>query len=147
MINFLRVMLSNMEAVLYIGHGSRVKEANEQADFFVRKLMRKKCTHSGNGLFLSFPSQLIAQSFENCIQTGCYNDICSSYFAFNGTTCKKGYSSRTFPLKGAFPNVNVHYGHPIGVNEKMIGLCRKELKKPKYFQMKHCSVLLVGTGQ
>ena len=53
-----------MEAILYICHGSRVREASEQAVSFIHQVMKKVNARFKKLAFLSCPSQLLRKALN-----------------------------------------------------------------------------------
>ena len=82
----------NMEAVLYICHGSRIREASEQAISFIHQVMKKVNIPIQEIGFLELSEPTIAQSFERCVDKGATNDHCYTHSPFDCSTCKNRYS-------------------------------------------------------
>ena len=86
------MMHVNMKAVLYICHGSRIGEANEQAISFIHQVMKKVDIPIQEIGFLELTEPTIAGSFERCVKKGATNDYCHTHSPFNCSTCKNRYS-------------------------------------------------------
>lgn len=59
-----------MEAILYICHGSRVKEASAQAIDFIKVCMQAQPYSIQEYCFLELETPTIEEAYERCIQKG-----------------------------------------------------------------------------
>src|SRR5690606_15295888 len=106
-----------MKAVLFVGHGSRDEEGNEEIRQFVKNMQPK---FSKDLLietcFLEFGKPSIMTGIENCI-----NRKASEIYLIPIILLPAGHSKIHIPAeideaKEKFPNVSFTYGRPIGIH-------------------------------
>ena len=135
-----------MNAILYICHGSRVKEASEQAISFVRRIIKKVEVPIQEVAFLELSPPNVAQGFERCVEQGATNIVVIPILLLTAAHAKKDIPEELTLQQKRFPHVKVKYGSPIGVNEQMIDLLLEKVSETKRSLTQNDSVLLVGRG-
>ena len=135
-----------MKAVLYICHGSRIREANEQAISFIQQIMKRVDMPIQEISFLELAEPTIAGGFESCIRKGATEIIAIPILLLTAAHAKKDIPEELANIQADFPNVDVKLGHPIGVHEKMIELLLERLEEPNIPIKEDSLVLLVGRG-
>jgi sirohydrochlorin ferrochelatase len=136
----------NMEAVLYICHGSRIREASEQAISFIHQVMKKVNSPIQEIGFLELSEPTIAQSFERCVDKGATKIIVIPILLLTAAHAKIDIPNELTNLQLRFPEVEVKLGQPIGVHEKMIDPLLERLADTKIPIKDDSMVLLVGRG-
>ena len=135
-----------MKAVLYICHGSRIREASEQAVSFIHQIMKKVDVPIQEIGFLELSDPTIAQSFERCIKKGATTIVAIPVLLLTAVHAKIDIPKELAVLQVQFPDVEVKLGKPIGVHEKMIDLLLERIADTKISIEDHSMVLLVGRG-
>ena len=135
-----------MEAILYICHGSRVKEASEQAVSFIHQMMKKVDAPIQEIGFLELSEPTIAQSFEHCVKKGVTNIIVIPILLLTAAHAKEDIPKELAKLQSRFPDVKVKIGQPIGVHEKMIDIILERIADTNIPLKDDAIVLLVGRG-
>ena len=135
-----------MKAVLYICHGSRRSEANEQAISFIHQIMKRVDFPIQEISFLELSEPTIAGGFERCVQKGATTIMAIPILLLTAAHAKMDIPNELTKLQLRFPDVEVKFGQPIGVNEKMIDLLLERIEDTKSPIKEESMVLLVGRG-
>jgi sirohydrochlorin ferrochelatase len=140
------MMHSKMKAVLYICHGSRIGEANEQAISFIQQVMKKVDIPIQEISFLELSEPTIAQGFERCVEKGATTIIAIPILLLTAAHAKIDMPNELTKLTLRFPDIKVKFGQPIGVHEKMIDLLLERVRDTQIPIKEESKVLLVGRG-
>ena len=135
-----------MKAVLYICHGSRRSEANEQAISFIHQVMNRVDIPIQEISFLELSEPTIAEGFERCVKKGATTIIAIPILLLTAAHAKRDIPEELAKIQLNFPFVDVKMGHPIGVHKKMIQLLTERIEEPKTPIKEDSLVLLVGRG-
>lgn len=145
-----------MQAILYVGHGSRVQAGNEELSAFVEKA---KAAHPQVTIqeccFLELAKPTIAEGVEACILQGAKKIAVVPVLLLTAMHAKVDIPKEIDRLKLAYPQVSFSYGRPIGMESSVIEIVKDRLRdaglsmsasRPKYEDRQPVSVLLVGRG-
>jgi sirohydrochlorin ferrochelatase len=135
-----------MNAILYICHGSRVKEASEQAVSFVKQVMNKIEVPIQEMAFLELSEPTISQSFERCVEQGATKIVVIPILLLTAAHAKKDIPEEIRYQQSRFPTVGVKIGSPIGVNDQMVDLLIEKIIETELSVHHEATVLLVGRG-
>lgn len=135
-----------MEAVLYICHGSRVKEASDQAISFVKRCMEESDFPIQEYSFLELSEPSIKQGFVQCVQKGATIIHIIPVLLLTAAHAKIDIPEVLNQLAKEYPEIEIRYGRPIGVHEKMIDIVVEKIKKSSLPYNSDLLVLLVGRG-
>ncbi|PLR80381.1 sirohydrochlorin chelatase [Bacillus canaveralius] len=117
-----------MKAILFVGHGSRDPEGNDQVRQFIDNmsgswddsLMVETC-------FLEFERPTVNQGIDICVEKGA-----SQIFVIPIMLLQAGHSKIHIPAaideaKKKYPHVQFTYGRPIGVHEEALEILKTRL--------------------
>ncbi len=135
-----------MEAILYVGHGSRSSEGCEQAVSFIKKCMINNTAEIQEYGFLELASPTIEEAFERCISRGASHIKVIPLLLLTAGHAKRDIPVELLKMKARNPNVEVRYGRPIGVHEKMIDIITERLNEKNNHISDRACILLVGRG-
>ncbi|WP_394231801.1 sirohydrochlorin chelatase [Niallia oryzisoli] len=135
-----------MEAILYICHGSRVKQAADEAVAFIQKVMQKVDAPIQEIGFLELAEPSIAESFERCVNKGATTIIAVPILLLTAAHAKEDIPEEIAHLQSRFPKIELKFGKPIGVHKKMIEILLERIKETSIPIKQNASVLLVGRG-
>ncbi|PWA12198.1 sirohydrochlorin chelatase [Pueribacillus theae] len=139
-----------MKAVLFVGHGSRDEEGNEEIRQFVKKMQPKLSEDLLiETCFLEFGKPSIMGGIENCI-----DKKASDIYLIPIILLPAGHSKIHVPAvideaKEKFPNVSFTYGRPIGIHEKTFDILSNRLAEAGIdptMEHEDTAVLLIGRG-
>ncbi|MDH4263602.1 MAG: sirohydrochlorin chelatase [Spirochaetia bacterium] len=142
-----------MRYILFVGHGSRDEDGNEEVRTFVRGLVKKKNYLHSEVCFLEFGKPDIITGIENCVVKGA-----SEIIVIPIILLPAGHSKIHIPLaidqgKLKYPNVKFYYGTPVGTDLAILEILNQRMEniwnepsngiRPA---LKETSVLLLGRG-
>ncbi|MFT8320255.1 MAG: sirohydrochlorin chelatase [Bacillus sp. (in: firmicutes)] len=135
-----------MEAVLYICHGSRIKDACDQAISFVKQCMDQQDSMIQEYSFLELAEPTIEQAFQRCIERGATSVYVIPVLLLTAAHAKKDIPEILEKLAEQYPKTEIRYGKPIGVHDKMVEIVLEKIKESPLSKKKDLFVLLVGRG-
>ncbi|MDQ0214233.1 sirohydrochlorin cobaltochelatase [Oikeobacillus pervagus] len=139
-----------MKAVLFVGHGSRDHEGNEQIRIFIRKLQPQIDENIlVETCFLEFEKPTVSDGLKACVSKGA-----TSVAVIPIMLLPAGHSKIHIPFeldeaKKKYPHVSFTYGRPIGVHELTIDICKsrlQEIGEPVEAVQEEAAVILLGRG-
>ncbi|MFC0558165.1 sirohydrochlorin chelatase [Halalkalibacter alkalisediminis] len=145
-----------MQAILYIGHGSRVQAGNEELYHFVEKA---KAAHPNVAIqeccFLELAEPTIQEGVEVCVKKGATNIAVVPVLLLTAMHAKVDIPEAIAEMKKQYPAVSFSYGRPIGIDTTVIDIVKERLQeaglplrdgRPNYEDREPISILLVGRG-
>ncbi|SDH42029.1 sirohydrochlorin ferrochelatase [Alteribacillus persepolensis] len=135
-----------MQAVLFVGHGSRIQEGNEQLKAFVEGAKEKIDVPIQETCFLELAAPSIIEGAEACIQKGADALAVVPVFLLEAGHIKNDIPAELEKVKQQYPNVFIQYGNPFGIEGKIFDVLLQRLQKRGYYQGQAADILLVGRG-
>ncbi|PID14325.1 sirohydrochlorin chelatase [Sporosarcina sp. P34] len=135
-----------MKAILYICHGSRVKEGQQAALAFIEKTMETKAAPIQEACFLELAEPSIAEGVARCIARGATEIIAIPFLLLRAGHANVDIPTELQEVMMNYPDIPVYYGDPIGVDERMINVLIERLHEATEFIPKDASILLIGRG-
>ncbi|GAB6255370.1 MULTISPECIES: CbiX/SirB N-terminal domain-containing protein [Peribacillus] len=135
-----------MEAILYICHGSRVKEASAQAIDFIKVCMQAQPNSIQEYCFLELETPTIEEAYDRCVQKGATRIIAIPVLLLTAVHAKHDIPVILNQMKERYPAVELKYGRPIGVSDKMVDILVERLEETNVRVTEDSLVLLVGRG-
>ncbi len=135
-----------MEAVLFIGHGSRVSEANEELLRFTRQLAVKFDTLITETCFLEWAFPNVLQGMELCIKQGAKRILLLPIMLFAAGHAKIDIPMVLAQARQKYPNVEFIYETPLGVDKGILPILSELLQAVQPHRKEDTAVLLVGRG-
>ncbi|RCW71882.1 sirohydrochlorin chelatase [Saliterribacillus persicus] len=109
-----------MDAVLYICHGSRRKEAKIEANACLKKTMAKLTTRIQEVCFLELEEPNISEGIRVCVEKGATNIAIVPILLLTAGHAKIDIPEVLEREKKKYPLIKFNYGRPLGVENKMI---------------------------
>ncbi|WP_243291092.1 sirohydrochlorin chelatase [Bacillus sp. FJAT-47783] len=139
-----------MKAVLFVGHGSRDQEGNEEVIQVVNRLkerMDKRLIIET--CFLEFVAPDVQQGIGTCVEKGAKEIAVIPIMLLPA-----GHSKIHIPMvideaNKKYPSVSITYGKPIGVHPLTLEICQERLKEiGEDVQKEHLdtAIILLGRG-
>ena len=135
-----------MEAILYVCHGSRVKEAASQAVSFIKKCIAKHPAPVQEYCFLELAEPSIEVAFARCVERGAKKIAVVPVLLLTAAHAKKDIPEEVLKAASRYPETEVRYARPIGVHPYMIDVLLEKTFKPGAELTGNTEVLLVGRG-
>ncbi|WP_353855810.1 sirohydrochlorin chelatase [Bacillus sp. Bos-x628] len=133
------------QAVLYVGHGSRVKEAQDKAISFMKSCMPLVEADIQEICFLELTKPSIEEGFEACVKKGATHIAIVPLLLLTAMHAKSDIPIEIEKGKQRFPHVQVTYGKPIGVNQDVTKAVVARIEEAGY-QGERAQILLIGRG-
>lgn len=136
-----------MEAILFVGHGSKDPNGNEEIIQFVEQVKPDYSQPIIETCFLEFASPDILQGIDNCVKRGA-----TSVSLVPMMFLAAGHSKIHIPVaideaKEKYPHVNFTYGRPVGVHNRIIDMLESCLQEQGLTSdAEDAVVLLIGRG-
>ncbi|UOE95994.1 sirohydrochlorin chelatase [Alkalihalobacillus sp. LMS39] len=138
-----------MDAILFIGHGSKVKEGNEQVLQFVESMRQGIKVPIVETCFLEFAKPTIPAGIDAVVAKGATRVALVPMMFFSAGHSKIHIPHEIDEAKEKYPHVQFTYGRPIGVHDKLFDILVGRLQEvgfaPTEYDEKK-AVLLVGRG-
>ncbi|OLO42773.1 sirohydrochlorin chelatase [Alkalihalophilus pseudofirmus] len=136
-----------MDAILFIGHGTKKREGNEQLLQFVDSMKDDISCPIVETCFLEFSHPTIREGIKRCIERGATKVAIVPMMFFSAGHAKIHIPVEIDEAKEMYPNVQFTYGRPIGIHDKVFDILQSRLKDVGFFQdQKDVGILLVGRG-
>ncbi|MEK5054275.1 MULTISPECIES: sirohydrochlorin chelatase [Niallia] len=133
-----------MDAVVYIGHGSRIIEGNKQFIAFIEEAKKEINIPVQEIAFLELASPSIDETMEKVIRAGARDILVVPVLLFSAAHFKRDIPEELLAVKERFPEVRFSVSKPFDVHPKMMNLVRKRIYEKGW---DHDGViLLVGRG-
>lgn len=118
-----------LQAILYVGHGSRMKEGNEQFIHFIHRLMEQNDAPIQQYAFLEKAAPTFLQSFQRCVEKGASVVTVVPIFLFSAGHVKNDLRSLIEEAKLAYPHVVILCSEPIGPDERVVNILVERLQE------------------
>lgn len=135
-----------MQAVLYICHGSRLKEAQAQVAEFMTKCMAVIDIPIQEYCFLELASPSLEQGVQRCLERGATRIAIVPLLLLLAGHAKHDIPQQISRLQQQYPEVSFTYGRPLGVHDDMIDIIVDRMLEQQNVIDKDAHVLLVGRG-
>lgn len=142
-----------MQAILYVGHGSRVKQGTEQFEMFINRVKGKyEETKIQEIAFIELSSPTIMEGISSCVQRGATKIAVVPVLLLTAYHANVDIPREMKKAKEMHPNVTFSYGRAFGIEDDVIDVAvgrlldagLPELKKSH--EREDCTVLVVGRG-
>ncbi|MCK0471455.1 sirohydrochlorin chelatase [Halalkalibacter sp. APA_J-10(15)] len=145
-----------MQAILYVGHGSRVQAGNDELLAFVEKAKSAQPNVAiQECCFLELAEPTIDQGVESCIKQGATDIAVLPVLLLTAGHAKVDIPEAIDEIKRRYPHITFTYGKPIGVEQTVVHIIQDRLAaaglklgddRPRYEDRQPVSILLVGRG-
>ncbi|AGK52162.1 sirohydrochlorin chelatase [Bacillus sp. 1NLA3E] len=139
-----------MQAILFVGHGSRDSEGNDQVRQFIGN-MRDRLDDSllVETSFLEFELPNMYQGMDTCVNKGASHIVVIPIMLLPAGHSKIHIPTAIDAARKKYPQVQFTYGRPIGIHEETISILAtrlseigEDIEKPA----ENSAVLLLGRG-
>lgn len=135
-----------MQAVLYIGHGSRIKAGVEEAICFIERSKPFINVPIQEICFLELAAPNISEGISKCVARGATKIAIAPILLLTAHHAKKDIPLEIEAGKNQYPNVIFTYGETFGIHSKIIDSLYDRILEQDIAIGEHTSVLLVGRG-
>jgi sirohydrochlorin cobaltochelatase len=143
-----------MNAFLFVGHGSKDAEGNEEVRIFVKNVAEGLKDFMVETCFLEFESPSIGQGIEQCIQQGATRIAVVPITLFSAGHAKIHIPAAIDEARLRYPAVTFTYGRPIGIHQQVLEILSSRLESVDAksmgldgeLQLQNTAILVVGRG-
>ncbi|PMC38379.1 sirohydrochlorin chelatase [Bacillus sp. UMB0899] len=133
------------QAVLYVCHGSRVPKAREEAIEFIEKVKPGIHAPIQEVCFLELAEPSIEKGFKACVEQGATSIAVIPLLLLTAAHAKIDIPEEVAHISAAFPNVQVTYGKPIGVDPLLVEMLMDKMNEKSPITNSSIAIL-VGRG-
>lgn len=135
-----------MQGVLFICHGSRRQHSCVEANVFMDEC-KKEFAHIPivEYGFLELAAPTISDAFEKCVKQGVTKLAVIPFLLLKAGHVTYDIPKELVDLQERYPQIQVTYGHPIGVTQKMSQLVLDKVADVESIT-KDTQVIIVGRG-
>ncbi|BAB05215.1 sirohydrochlorin chelatase [Halalkalibacterium halodurans] len=145
-----------MKGIVYIGHGSRVEEGNEQLRAFVKKAIERKRDIPIQTIgFIELAEPSIEEAIDECVAMGATDIAIVPVLLLAAGHAKVDIPQEIERAEKKYPEVSFSYGRPFGVETVIVDVLKQRLEAvglkhvnglPAYDDREEATILLVGRG-
>lgn len=117
-----------MNAVLFVGHGSKDAEGNEEVREFVRSVAAELEQPIVETCFLEFESPTIAQGIQACVNKGATEIAVVPIMLFSAGHAKVHIPYAIYEASQRHPSIRFKYGKPVGVHAQVLEILTSRLE-------------------
>lgn len=132
-----------MDIILFVGHGSRDPEGNEELLRFTDKLSRVVDVPTET-CFLELVSPNIPQGMKQCVERGATRIMVIPLMLFAAGHAKVHIPLAIHEAQKKYPNVQFSYGRPVEVDEAVLDILEERVRAVKPDEQ--TAILIVGRG-
>lgn len=135
-----------MEAVLYIGHGSRIKAGAEEAVAFLERTKQGIDVEIQETCFLELVEPDILKGIENCVNRGATKIAIAPVLLLTAMHANEDIPEELDKAKEIYPDIEFNYGRTFGVHPKLVEVLKERVFEQNIPIEKDAMVLLIGRG-
>jgi sirohydrochlorin cobaltochelatase len=140
-----------MNAVLFVGHGSRDPEGNEEVKQFIQDIAAhaKMNNFMVETCFLEFVEPTIAQGIDRCVGRGATRVAVIPIILFAAGHAKIHIPAAIDEAKLKYPLLQLTYGRPIGVHDHILDILLSRVQETGISAVEEnqdTAILVVGRG-
>jgi sirohydrochlorin ferrochelatase len=122
------------EAVILLGHGSRVPEAGKDMEKVAARLREKYGYPLVEVCFMSRLGPHFPEVFEKCVNLGATKVVVIPYFLHSGLHLVLDLPEMLQEQAKRFPAVTVQMGRGFGFDEKLVDLVQTRIEETRHFE-------------
>ncbi|MEW5803625.1 MAG: precorrin-8X methylmutase [bacterium] len=117
------------KALLLLGHGSRIQEANESLYSIAEMVKKKSGLTIVKPVFLQFASPTLLEGIEYCLAQGVEEILIHPYFLYAGAHVLQDIPAMIESFRSDHPGVRIRITSPLGVHDKLAEIVLERLKE------------------
>ncbi|RNB68544.1 sirohydrochlorin chelatase [Brevibacillus invocatus] len=138
-----------MDAVLFVGHGSKDPEGNEEIRQFVNGLAPEMDVPIIETCFLEFERPDMLMGLSACVKRGATRVAVIPIILFSAGHAKIHIPAAIDEAKELYPHVQFIYGRPIGIHEEVLNILATRMEEAGFASAQEhedLAVLVIGRG-
>ncbi|HEK9102784.1 TPA: sirohydrochlorin chelatase [Bacillus pseudomycoides] len=133
-----------MKGIVYMGHGSRLHEGNEQFIHFVKSVIKERSESIQKIGFLELTTPTVQDAIVAAIQDGATEVLLVPVLLFAAAHYKRDVPFEIEKIKKLYPHITFSVVPPFSTHPLMIELVVKRIREA--MPMQNSEILLVGRG-
>ncbi|HDR4863314.1 sirohydrochlorin chelatase [Bacillus cereus] len=133
-----------MKGIVYVGHGSRLQEGNEQFIHFIQSVMKERNERIQKMAFLELTTLSIQDAVTETIIEGATEIMMVPVLLFAAAHYKRDIPFEIGQMQKKYPHITFSVAPPFSTHSHMVELVVKRIRET--MPMQSSSVLLVGRG-
>lgn len=135
-----------MQAVLYVSHGSRVKETREEAMAFMEQVRQKVDVALQETCFLELASPDIGEGIDSLAKQGATAIAIVPVLLLSAGHYYEDIPDEVKKSALRYPEIHFTYGKPLGVQDRLVEILAERLRETSVERLPDSEILLVGRG-
>lgn len=135
-----------MQAVLYVSHGSRVKETRHEAMAFMEQVHQKVDVALRETCFLELASPDIGEGIDSLVEQGATSIAVVPVLLLSAGHYYEDIPDEVKKSVLRYPDVRFTYGKPLGVQDRLVEILAERLQETGVERSPEAKILLVGRG-
>lgn len=133
-----------MKGIVYVGHGSRLQESNEQFIHFIQSVMKERNERIQKIAFLELTTPTISDAVTETILEGATEIMIVPVLLFAAAHYKRDIPFEIEKMQKQYPHITFSVVPPFSTHPHMVELVVKRIREA--MPMQNSSILLVGRG-
>lgn len=133
-----------MKGIVYVGHGSRLQEGNEQFIHFIQSVMKERNERIQKIAFLELTTPTIQDAVTEAVIEGATEIMIVPVLLFAAAHYKRDIPFEIEQIQKKYPHITFSVAPPFSTHPHMVELVVKRIRET--MPMQGSSVLLVGRG-
>ena len=133
-----------MKGIVYVGHGSRLQEGNEQFIHFIQSVMKERNERIQKTAFLELTTPTISDAVTETILEGATEIMIVPVLLFAAAHYKRDIPFEIEKVQKKYPHITFSVAPPFSMHPHMVELVVKRIRET--MPMQDSRVLLVGRG-
>ncbi|MEC1177849.1 sirohydrochlorin chelatase [Metasolibacillus meyeri] len=135
-----------MQAILYVGHGTRVKQGVDEAIQFIESIKQEIPVAIQEISFLELVEPDIVQGVGRCVEQGATQIAIVPLLLLTAQHAKEDIPLEIEKARQLYPHVQFTLGRPFGIHDKLIETIYKRIVEQQIEISHDAEVLLIGRG-
>lgn len=135
-----------MQAILYVGHGSRLKKGVDEVVQFIEKTKKYLHIPIQEISFLELVNPTILEGISNCVQKGATTIRIAPILLLEAQHAKVDIPKEIKKAKKLYPNVQFTIGKPFGLHELLIDEIFNKIKDSHFPIFYDAEVCFIARG-
>lgn len=124
---------SNSQAIILLGHGSRVPEAGKHMEQVATGLKRRHGYHIVEVCYMSRLGPHLPETFRKCVDQGAAKIMVIPYFLHDGLHLVLDIPEMLQELAEEYPSIRVVLGKNLGFDDALVDLVEKRIEDSSEF--------------
>lgn len=135
-----------MDAILYIGHGTRYKKGITETYDFIQSVKSSVKVSIQEVAFLEIVNPSIEQGVRRCVELGATNIAIVPLLLLTAQHAKIDIPEELEIVQKQFPYIHFTYGKPLGIHENLLETVLSKVSQKNLPIGKQDELLLIGRG-